>query len=394
MLKKIASKLYRLFFNIATLMFPPKKKSILFESFNGKLPSDNPLAIYKAIIEKQPKNDFYYWGVKKSFLKEAQLKFPDLNFVVRFSFKWMLVATRANYWIFNARMPHWLKKNKKTIYIQTWHGTPLKKLGIDIDTVSMPGTDTEIYKKNFIAEATRWNYLVAPNEYSRKIFQTAFNFKNNFLNIGYPRNDEIIHYREDKEYQKNLRKKIIGKDTGRVILYAPTWRDDYYIGKGNYKFYMPFDLMKIINMISGDDTLIIRPHYLIGDSIDVSKYSHHVKVCTNQSINDLYLISDLLITDYSSVMFDFALLNRPMLFYPYDLEHYQEELRGFYFNYQDVPGPIAENEKEFYKYLDQFLHSGQFDSYKEKQKNFYKKFASWEKGTASKEIAELVLKEK
>ncbi|MDN6572554.1 MAG: CDP-glycerol glycerophosphotransferase family protein, partial [Staphylococcus equorum] len=297
----------------------------------------------------------------------------------------------ANFWVFNSRMPNWLKKNKDTIYIQTWHGTPLKRLGADIQEVAMPGTDTERYKNNFIFEASRWNYLIAPNQYSEDIFKRAFQFKNTFLEIGYPRNDELVNNKNNQELKDELKEKIIGKKNGRVILYAPTWRDDYFIKKGSYKFFMPFDLGKITNCLDEEDTFIIRPHYLVGDSINIKGYENQVKVCIDENINELYLISDLLITDYSSVMFDYAILQRPMLFYPYDMAHYKEKLRGFYLDYSEVPGPIAESEEQLYSFIVQFSSDGKFLKYVEKIHSFEQLFCSWEIGSASQKVSQIVL---
>lgn len=124
-----------------------------------------------------------------------------------------------------------------------------------------------------------------------------------------------------------------------------------------------------MNCLDQDDTLIIRPHYLVGDSIDIKGYEDRVKICIDENINELYLISDLLITDYSSVMFDFAILQRPMLFYPYDMAHYKEKLRGFYLDYNEVPGPIAEDEENLYEFIRNFVSQGQFSEYDSKKKN-------------------------
>ncbi|QGP75705.1 CDP-glycerol glycerophosphotransferase family protein [Tetragenococcus halophilus] len=390
MIKRIISKVYKIIFNITATVFSVRKDVVLFESFNGKLPSDNPYAIYQELVKQTDKANLY-WGIKKVHIKEAKQQFPDLNLVPRFSVKWLWLTTRANFWVFNSRMPNWLKKNKDTIYIQTWHGTPLKKLGADIQEVAMPGNDTEKYKNNFIFEASRWDYLIAPNEYSEKIFKQAFQFQNNILEIGYPRNDELVNNKNNQKLQDGLKEKIIGKKNGRVILYAPTWRDDYFIKKGSYKFYMPFSLEKMVKCLGQDDTLIIRPHYLVGDSIDIKGYEDRVKVCMDEAINDLYLISDLLITDYSSVMFDFAILQRPMLFYPYDMAHYKEKLRGFYLDYNEVPGPIAEDEEKLYEFIRNFVSQGQFSGYDRKKERFEQLFCSWESGEASQKITNLIV---
>ncbi|MFB9768729.1 CDP-glycerol glycerophosphotransferase family protein [Lactiplantibacillus modestisalitolerans] len=388
-LKELVSLGYRKLFNIIATLRPVKKHLVLFEAFSGKVPMDNPLYIYLALKKAHPEWQLI-WGVKRRFLKEAKEKYPEFNFIARFSLDWLRVAPVAEYWVLNARMPYWLKKNKGTTFIQTWHGTPLKRLGLDIPNVSMPGTNTHNYYKNFTTDSHRWDYLIAPNQFSKTIFKHAFDFKNHFLDYGYPRNDRLVHDRNNLSEINRLKKKIIGRTTGRVILYAPTWRDDFFIRKGMYKMSLPFSLQKIINQLGSNDTLIIRPHYLVAESIDISGFEHNVHLCVDEDINDLYLISDLLITDYSSVMFDFAILNRPMLFYPYDLNHYQGDIRGFYFDYNEVPGPIVTSETDFMEKLNQFLINGHYPEYSAKMASFRAKFTDWEHGTASQQVVKLI----
>ena len=388
-LKDIISQVYRRLFNVIATVCPVRKHVVLFEAFNGKVPMDNPLYVYEALQTAHPDWKLV-WSVKRQLVVEAQEKYPKLNIIPRFSAKWLLVAPVAEFWVLNARMPYWLKKNAKTTYIQTWHGTPLKRLGIDIPKVSMPGTDTSQYRQNFTTESKRWDYLIAPNQFSKDVFRRAFDFNNQFLDYGYPRNDRLVHQRQDYDAIAAIKKRIVGNKTGKVILYAPTWRDDFFIRKGMYKMNLPFSLAAIVKRLNKEDVLIIRPHYLVAESINIQGFEDNVKLCVDEDINDLYLISDLLITDYSSVMFDYAILNRPMLFYPYDLAHYQGDVRGFYFDYNKVPGPIVTNEQDFLAKLDQFLINDGYPNEKAKMMAFRTQFTEWEQGTASQRVVKLI----
>ncbi|MCG0791512.1 CDP-glycerol glycerophosphotransferase [Lactiplantibacillus plantarum] len=388
-LKDIISQVYRRLFNVIATVCPVRKHVVLFEAFNGKLPMDNPLYVYEALQIAHPDWKLV-WGVKRQLVAEAQEKYPKLKIIPRFSAKWLLVAPVAEFWVLNARMPYWLKKNSRTTYIQTWHGTPLKRLGIDIPNVSMPGTDTNQYRQNFTTESKRWDFLIAPNQFSKEVFRKAFDFKNQFLNYGYPRNDRLVHQRKNRDVIAAIKKRIVGNKTGKVILYAPTWRDDFFIRKGMYKMNLPFSLVAVVKSLSKEDVLIIRPHYLVAESINIQGFEDNVKLCVDEDINDLYLISDLLITDYSSVMFDYAILNRPMLFYPYDLAHYQGDVRGFYFDYNKVPGPIVTNEQDFLAKLDQFLTNGGYPNEIAKMMAFRTQFTEWEQGTASQRVVKLI----
>ena len=155
-------------------------------------------------------------------------------------------------------------------------------------------------------------------------------FENTILNTGYPRND--ILYSIDRDQIAAIIRRNLGipKDK-KTILYAPTWRDDEFYGKGKYKFKLHLNLELMKKELKDDYVILIRTHYFIADSIDVSDLSGFAyNVSKYDDISELYLISDILITDYSSVFFDFANLKRPMLFFTYDLEKYRDVLRGFY----------------------------------------------------------------
>src|SRR5699024_9675578 len=128
----------------------------------------------------------------------------------------------------------------------------------------------------------------------------------------------------------------------KIILYAPTWRDNEYYQRGKYKFDIKLDLERMRETLSDDYVILLRMHYLIAENIDTSKYDGFViDMSKYEDIRDLYLISDILLTDYSSVFFDYAILNRSVLFFTYDLESYRDNLRGFYFDFEkEAPGPL------------------------------------------------------
>lgn len=373
--------------------FSINKHQVIFESFNGRDINDNPMAIYKQtrldLGEENAK--LLYFSVKPSMYNKLKEQYPEINLIKRFGFSWTIKMARAEFWVFNSRIPTWWKKNPKTIYIQTWHGTPLKHLGMDIEKVAMPGSTTEQYHANFTAEAARWDYLIAPNQYSKKIFESAFAFKNKSLDIGYPRNDSLSVDNNEKNI-KSLKKAYLGNEDANVVLYAPTWRDDNFYTRGVYKFEMAFSFESFFQHVSEDTILIMRPHYLVKNSINIEGFEDRVKIMADENITELYLMSDMMITDYSSVMFDFANLNRPMMFYCYDLEHYRDELRGFYINFEmEAPGPIVEKEADFYKQLDVYTQNGGYPSYEKQFKDFQNKFIEWDNGKASQKVSDIIV---
>ncbi|EGO6568250.1 CDP-glycerol glycerophosphotransferase family protein [Enterococcus faecalis] len=316
----------------------PKKKLFIFESFHGKQYSDNPRAIFEYIRDNCPEYQCI-WAVKKGY--EMPFVEENVPFVKRLSWRWLWLMPRAQYWVFNTRMPAWMYKNQTTIYIQTWHGTPLKKLGLDIETVKMPEHETESYKLEVIQEAKRWDYLISPNAYSTRVFRQAFNYEGEILEIGYPRNDLLVCENKDK-IAFSVRNQLGLSVNQKIILYAPTWRDDESIRKGAYRFTNHLPVEQLL-AIDSSVVILTRLHYLIAESFDISAFgSRVIDVSSYPDINQLYLIADLLITDYSSVMFDFALTKKPMLFFMYDKEKYQNSTRGFYFDPTAIlPGKIV-----------------------------------------------------
>lgn len=377
--------------NDGLICLPIKRRQVIFESFNGKDVNDNPAAIYRELIKTDPAYaNTAYFSVKPREYASLKAKYPDIQLVKRFTPRWVYLMARAEFWVLNSRLPNWWHANRRTTTIQTWHGTPLKKLGADITHVAIPGTSTADYHQQFRTAASRWNYLIAPNHYSQEIFKSAFGFKNQFLSIGYPRNDVL--YTTDTAGQKDLRQRLLGQVSGPVVTYAPTWRDDMAVRPGVYQFDLPFDLATFFEHVPAGTHLIIRPHYLVKDAIDIHGFEDRVTVLAETDIAQLYLISDLLITDYSSVMFDYANLKRPELFFAYDLEHYRDQLRGFYFDYErEIPGPLVTTATAFYQQLDTWQKNGDFPGYQERQAAFYHKFCDWEDGTASQQVVQVIL---
>lgn len=361
--------------------------TIVFESFGGKNYSDSPKYIYEYMQKNYPKLN-YIWVFNN----------PDKNVIVgnaekvkKGSKEYYDAYSKAKFWVTNARLPLYLNKKENQIYIQTWHGTPLKRLANDMKVVRMPGTTTANYKKNFYAETSRWDYLVSPNRYSTNIFKTAFWMdEERTWEIGYPRNDVLVNRSNDQEYINQIKKDLNLPEDKKVIMYAPTWRDDEFVKKGQYLFDLKINLENLQKELGENYVILLRMHYLIANALDLNGYEDFAIDVSNYSdISELYLISDALITDYSSVMFDFGILKRPQYFFAYDIEKYDKGLRGFYMDYMnDLPGEIITDEfklAEELKNIDEHK-----EKYKDKIEKFYEKFCSLEKGQSSKFIGDFI----
>lgn len=373
-------------FGLLGKLLPKDRKLVIFESFLGKQYSDNPRAIYEYML-KHTRGYNMYWSVDKRYAQVFRDK--DVRIANRFSIKWLFLMTRAGYWVSNSRLPLWIPKPRRTTYLQTWHGTPLKRLAADMDEVHMPGTDTVKYKQNFLKATSKWDYLVSPNAYSTEIFRRAFAFDKTMIESGYPRNDFLVNCNNEGTIAEIKARCKLPADK-KVILYAPTWRDNQFYAKGKYKFDLQLDLDMLREKFSDDYVIILRLHYLVAENLDLTSYGEFVyDLSKHEDIRELYLIADLLITDYSSVFFDYANLRRPMLFYVYDIDDYRDHLRGFYFDFEaKAPGPLVKTTDEIVDEIQEIEENGFVPS--ETTEAFYQKFCYLEDGHASERVVKEV----
>ncbi len=374
--------LYRLMVKV----FSVRKRVILFESNLGRNYTGNPRAIYEEMVRRGLDQKYQcVW-----FFENPSVKIPgDAKIVKRARFAYLYYMAIGQVWVFDCRQPEFLIKRKETHYIQTWHGTPLKRLALDMEQIDAVVSDSiEEYHEAFKKNTETWDYLISQNEFSTKIFRRCFAFgKKPILEIGYPRND-ILFRRNKLEYIKKLKKKYGLPLDKKVILYAPTWRDDASNGQGVYKFVSPLDFDMAREELGEEYVILVKYHYLVADRIDWSKYKGFVYSFDEKAdISRLYLIADMLITDYSSVMFDYSILKRPMLFFAYDLENYKNNLRGFYFDFlEEAPGPISKDTR----HLLEDIKTYRSEEWHEKYEAFYKKYNHADDGNASGRVVDLM----
>ncbi|MED0931000.1 CDP-glycerol glycerophosphotransferase family protein [Bacillus mobilis] len=355
------------------------EQMIFFESFFGKNYSGNPKYIYEEMLrDDKYKNYKFVW----SYSGESHTNLPGNPIIVkRETEEYYKYLAKSKYWVSNILFPV-QRKREGNIYLQTWHGTPLKKLGFDID---IEGPET-LARENFYIESRNWDYLISANSYSSKIFKRAFKFNKEVLEVGYPAND--IFYKSDLEDQVNkIKKKLNIPSHKKVILYAPTWRDNEATNSWEHSFELKFSLDEFYKKFKDEYVLILRMHHLVADALQI-KDEHKstvLELSKYDDIQELYTISDILVTDYSSVFFDYANSRKPMLFFGYDFEEYKDEIRGFYLDMEkDLPGPVIQTGPELLKAIENIdLIS---DEYKEKYDEFYEKFCGLEDGKAAQRV--------
>ncbi|MEH7075102.1 bifunctional glycosyltransferase/CDP-glycerol:glycerophosphate glycerophosphotransferase [Neobacillus drentensis] len=379
------TRLKRYIYNKFFLRFPMKENYIIFESFLGKNYSDSPRNIYEYIIEN--KMDYQCIWV----FNDKNRKIPgNAKIVKRFSLAYYYYFAVSKYWINNMRQPLHLVKREGNVFLETWHGTPLKKLVFDMKDVYSANPR---YKRDFYMQSRAWDYLLSPNRYSSEIFRSAFKFDNEMLEYGYPRND-ILYSPQKEEIITRVKRNIGIPDNKKVVLYAPTWRDDDYYEPGKYKFQLQLDLHKMKEILGEDYVVALRMHYFIADDINVEGLDGFAfNLSKYDDIAELYLISDILITDYSSVFFDYANLERPILFFTYDLDKYRDQLRGFYLDFENEgPGPLLRTSDEVINAIAKIDEVKK--EYATKYDAFYERFCSWHDGKSTEKVVRKVFTEK
>ncbi len=324
------------FFRLVRLFIKTDEKLILFGSFGGKSFNDSPRAIYQSMLSDPRFRDYHFvWA----FSNPAQFRLKHAKTIKNDTFSYFVTCMKARCWITNSSLERGLGiRGKHTYFVDTWHGTPLKKMGSDITS-----------NEQVFSSKNSWNMDLFTTQcaYESRIFTRAFHLKEGICQVvGLPRNDELAH--ADEASRRYCRGKLGLKDEQKVILYAPTFRD--YVKNNSLQkvFAPPVDFANWRAVLGDDTVVLVRAHYESVAEIDRNSKGI-IDVSDWPSINELMIASDLLISDYSSVLFDYSIMERPMISFAYDYEEYEKE-RGMYF---DIRKKIdwAENEADLLSWI-------------------------------------------
>ena len=361
---------YRIFY---ALPYSVDKNLILFESYCGRQYACSPRAIYEELQRrKEGKKYRIVWAFEEPERYRGMLEAGNVRLVKYHSREHMRCYASAGYWIINFRTPAGVRKKKGQVCVQTWHGTPLKKIGCDrINRQDIPAADRRThgyYRK----EGRQLDYLVSPSSFYTEKLGSALGMKRmegRILEVGYPRNDCLFSFTQ-QDVAAIKEELGIPKDK-KVVLYAPTWRDNQHEAGVGYTYSMGLDLKGLEEELAPDHVILFRVHYMVRRLLGFREYEGFLYDVSDYSdISRLYMIADLLVTDYSSVFFDFANLKRPMLFYMYDYREYKEELRDFYFDISLLPGPVIQEEGNLGRAIreleETFVYDEKYEAFNEK----------------------------
>ncbi|AIY00849.1 hypothetical protein ART_1250 [Arthrobacter sp. PAMC 25486] len=340
-----------------------KANTALFMCFGGKRATDSPRRIFESLHHMEPAPTIR-WAVV-----DGSVPVPDgaIKTVIG-SAEWFEALATSELLVNNNNFPFYFRKRKGQTYIQTWHGTPLKRLGNDVARTNFSLS----YWNLMWREAGYWDTLLAQNDYAAKTLATCFGFEGRVVKQGYPRNDSL-RSPEAALIRERTRQHLGIPHGKKVLLYTPTWRDDKRTNN-DYQLVTYLDFARVQELLGDDYVILLRGHHNVSGQRQTAGNNFIIDATEYPEVNDLYLAADILINDYSSVMFDFCVTRKPIIYLTPDIVQYRDSTRGFYFDLESLaPGPLLTTTEEVIEAIVN-VESVQ-DRYKKRYNNFVDMFA-------------------
>jgi CDP-glycerol glycerophosphotransferase len=355
---------------------------VLYDSYTGKQYSDSPRAVYEALAAR----DLGLGHIWVTNDGQAPVP-PSVHAVERGSRAWFEALASSRYIVTNTHLPPWFRRRQGQVVVQTWHGIGFKRVGFDIEQVQFAN---KTYLANLEREAPNWSFVVSPNSFCTPILRRAFRYQGEICEIGSPRNDLLISG-DRAAITAGVRAALGLPPDKKILLYAPTWRDNEYHGPGMYKFNLRLDVARFPPELREDYVLLVRRHSNTVDDL-LGRGSDFVwDVANYPDTGELLAAADVLITDYSTIALDFANTGRPILFFTYDLDSYRDDLRGFYFDLEsEGPGPVLRTTTGVVAVLRDL--PAVMERYRERYKAFRQIFGHLEDGHATQRCIERMLR--
>ncbi len=328
------------FINLFGVFIRKSRNKIVFSCLGGRKYDDSPRCIYEAMLKDTRFNDYQFvWA----FNEPSKFIVPKGQSIKCDSIQYYYHLLSSSIWVTNSSMERGLYFKPDRIFnFNTWHGTPIKLMGTDIDN-KYPGMKHKVKKSHE-------DIFLAQGKYDADIFSRVFNIPSgNMRIIGLPRNDELV-YKNNDTFRNAIRKELGLCPTKKIILYAPTFREYQRDGSNNCVLLPPIDINKWKTELGDDFVLLFRAHYDIIKILDIKDDDFVKDVSGYPYLNDLMIVSDLLVSDYSSIFFDYSIQDKPMLCFPYDYEEYRKK-RGMYFDIREALSSNCENEEMLIKEL-------------------------------------------
>lgn len=351
------------------------RKKVVFENFAGRGYGDNPKYIAEELLSRNLKYDIV-WIVKKG----TNYSFPKgIRTVNCGTVRELRELATAKFWVDNNRKKVYIFKSKNQKYIQTWHGFyPLKKMEKDAEK-----SLTKEYIASAIHDSQMTDLMVSGCKIRTEIYKKSFWYDGEIAEWGTPRNDIFFN---GKDYREQVCKSLGIPSDKKLVLYAPTFRDDHSVSA----YDIDFDNLRsgLSRRFGGEWVCVIRLHPAIREKSNFINYSDViVDASAYDDIQELFAACDLLITDYSDCMFEFSLTRKPVFLYASDIDAYTKG-RNFYYDIHDLPYSIAENNERLSELIMKFDDT----EYKERVNAFFDRTGIFEHGTASKAVVNYIIK--
>jgi CDP-glycerol glycerophosphotransferase len=341
---------------------------IVYNSFHGRY-ADSPRAVFERLSGADHLEQLWLVDPGHAHAFPSDVRMVDID-----TAEARQALESADLLIANTHTEVDWSKRPTTTYVQTWHGTPLKRIHRDVLWAPEGRLD------RLDLDVAKWDLLVSPNAESTPRLRSGFHYDGEVLEIGYPRNDVLSS--TGREALRDQVRADLGVAGTTAVLYAPTWRDDEKFQDGSPGVDLGLDVPRLMDRLGPGHTLLVRSHPLMTGRTVPSAAEGVIDVSYYPDVRDLYLAADALVTDYSSTMFDFAVTGKPIVLYVYDLARFRDEVRGFYFDLAEAaPGPLVETTDEVATAVSDL--AGVLEQHASRYARFVARFCAVEDGRAT-----------
>ncbi len=375
--------------------YPVEKNTILYEAYGGRGMICNPYAMFRYLISREEYQKFTHIWVIDDFEKNKDMMnlykdYPNVRFVKFKTREYCKALAVSQYLINNVSFPGYFLKRKEQIYLNTWHGTPMKSMGFDI-----PGAN--VTQGNTARNLLSADYILSSGPYMteiayRRSYKMEDIFEGKILEEGFPRTDVFFNGNRKEILQKLRNHGVSVEENKKIILYAPTWKGDKY-SNPDMSLQDFYDVIRLAEekIDTQKYQILVKPHqivyhYMQQNRLDMGDAKDKF-IPAVMDTNEVLSVTDILISDYSSIFFDFLATGRPILFYVPDLVEF-EAYRGLYFGTEQLPGPVASSREQLGKIFETMEQTAQ--QYQEKREEARKKICPADDGTVCRRVAETV----
>ncbi|MEV0282055.1 CDP-glycerol glycerophosphotransferase family protein [Streptomyces sp. NPDC050610] len=309
----------------------PLLDTVLYSSFGGRRYSDSPRAVHEELVRRGTDVE-HLWVVRDRQFEVP----PTARALVLGSAEWYEALARSRRIVTNTHLPPWFRRREGQYVLQTWHGTPLKRIGADLAgtlcaELAPPGPPPD--------PGAQWSTLLSANPHSTRVLRRALGYQGEIAETGLPRTDAF--FAPDRAERAAALRRRLGIPRGkRVVLYAPTQRDERAYDTGHYRLHLPLNVARAESALGADHVLLVRSHPLVADQVPARRGPFLRDVSAHPDAAGVLLAADVLVTDYSSLAVDFANTGRPLLYLTPDLARFRDTVRGFTADFEsEAPGP-------------------------------------------------------